>query len=802
MEKSKTIALWVIIGVSIILLGGGGFLYYMGHKGIPTYSGKLVLEGLAGEVAVYRDKYAIPHVYAQNEPDLYRAVGYCMAQDRLFQMDFMRRLTSGRLSEIVGEKAAGLDHRMRALRIDDKSQMLYKNAKKEILIMVEAFCDGINQYLDRLGGNLPIEFTILGYSPEPWKPEQVFNVISYFSFDLSTAWDSEIFFHNALKKVGDDRLREIIPQYPRSKEVIFPDFAKTLTELDIRKSLAADFQLIKDMGLTIFDGSNNWAVSAEKSATGKPIFANDMHLGLFAPGIWYQMHHVVEGKVNVTGVMAPGQPFIVAGHNEDIAWGFTNVMVDDMDFYLEKINPQNPNEYEFNGQWRKMEVRKEIIRAKGGKEIEKEIRFTHRGPIISEFKGFADKAISMRWIGNEDSNEVRTLYLVNRAKNWDDFKNAMSTFKSVCQNTIYADTAGNIGLYCSAGVPIREKGDGISIMPGWTDEYDWKGMVPFEKLPHSFNPENGFLASANNKTVGDDYPYYISTWFAPDYRFRRINEMLAEKKTITMDDFKKMHSDFKSKLVDDLKADIVASVKGDGNLSSIENQCLQLLDKWDGVLAKEIAAPAIFEMFYIQFAQNLFGDELGDDLMEDFLAMGYILNHSVDQLWDNKSSTWYDNVSTPDRKESYDDIVRASFRAAVAQLQNRLGGKPAKWQWGDLHQLTLKHPLGSVKILDRLFNLNRGPYPVCGSAHTACPYQYKFTNPFEVVHGASHRHIYVPNDWDASLSVIPTGTSGIPTSGYYCDQTELYVNNEYHPDYFSRELVEKNAVFVMTMVGQ
>ena len=802
MEKIKLIGLWFIIGVSIILLGGYGFIYYLGHRGIPAYAGKMVLDGLTADVTVYRDEFAVPHIFAKNEPDLYRAVGYCSAQDRLFQMDFMRRLTSGRLSEIVGDKAVGLDHLMRSLRIQDKSRQLLAQIDPAMLPLVEAFCSGINAYIGANQHRLPIEFTLLGYRPEPWKPEEVFNIVSYFSFDLSTGWDSEIFCYKALPKIGQERLREILPDVAGEQEVIFRHFADELSELDIREFLASEFRLMENLGLTVFDGSNNWAVASQKSNTGKPLFANDMHLGFFAPGIWYQMHHVVEGKLNVTGVVAPGQPFIIAGHNEHIAWGFTNVSVDDMDFYLEKINPDNPDEYLFNGQWRKMEVRKEKIGIKGGKILEKEIRFTHRGPIISEFKKIGDKAISMRWIGNEDSNEARTLYLLNRGKNWDDFKNAMRTFTTVCQNTLYADTAGNIGLYCAAGVPIRAKGDGIAIMPGWTAAHDWKGFVPFEKLPHSYNPESGFLSSANNKTVGNNYPYYISTWFAQDYRFRRINEMLTAKEILSIEDFERMQADFKSKLVEDFKPAMVASLKDAGDLNSLEDECLQLLVNWDGVLSKEGAAPAVFETFYIQFIHNLFADEMGDELFKEFLTLNDIISHAVAQLWEHPSSGWYDNVSTPDRRETFDDIVLQSFRDAIRQLQNRLGDNPGKWHWGAIHQLTLKHPLGSVSALDRLFQLNRGPYPVGGSYHTVCPYKYNLSDPFPVVHGASHRHIYSPGNWDESVSVIPTGTSGIPASSYYCDQTALYIDNQYHPDYFSRNRVEKHAVFVMRLVGK
>jgi penicillin G amidase len=792
----KKIIIGILTLLIVVVLAAFGYFYYLINRAVPDYDARITLNGLTDEVTVYRDKYAIPHIYAKNESDLYRAVGYCMAQDRLFQMDMIRRLTSGRLSEIVGEKAVDLDHLMRALRISEKSRKIYKNTDKNITRTADAFSDGVNQFIEKNKNRLPIEFTILGYKPEKWLPEHSFNVIGYFSFDLSTAWDTEIFFHEALGKVGKEKLREIMPDIPAETESIFPGFDGELTELDLRGALASAGRLIEEMGLTIFHGSNNWAVSGEKTATGKPLFANDMHLGLNIPGIWYQMHHAVEGEFDVTGVMAPGQPFIVAGHNEHIAWGFTNVMLDDMDFYLERVNPDSRDEYEFNGEWKKMKVARETIRLKGGGEVQKEIRYTHRGPVISEIKKITDKVISMRWIGNEDSNEVRSLYLLNRARNKEEFKNAMRTFRSVSQNTAYADTEGNIGLYCAAGIPLREKGDGTSVVPGWTDEYDWKGLVPFEEQPHVFNPEKNYISSANNKTVGNEYPHYISTWYAPDYRFRRINELLDEKEKITIDDMRAMHADFKSKLAEDLLPDLVESLEKAGNLNALEAGCLDILKSWDGVMDKNEAAPAVFDAFYLKFTENLFGDELGDELLGQFMSKNYMVNYAVKRLWKDRSSVWFDDVTTGGKREGFDDIVQAGFRESVKWLSGEWGDDPSGWRWGDMHQLLLEHPLAAVDILDRILKLNRGPYPVSGSYHTVCPYQYKMSDPFDVDHGASHRHIYCLADWDDSLTVIPTGTSGVPASRYYCDQTELYINNEYHPDYLSWRLIEGNARYV------
>lgn len=796
----KKIITGTLIAIIVIAVAAFGFVYYLSHRPLPDYNGRVTLKGLTGEVTVYRDQYAVPHIYARNELDLYRAVGYCMAQDRLFQMDLIRRLTSGRLSEVVGEKAVDVDLLMRTLRLSEKSQRMYEQSDKLLLGYAEAFSDGVNQYIEKHRNKLPVEFTILGYKIEKWEPVNLFNIASYFAFDLTTAWDTEILFHKIAQKIGGEKVRALIPDVPGEREVIYPQFSVNTSELELRESILAAARLIDDLGLTFFQGSNNWAVSGKRTETGRPLFANDMHLGLNAPGIWYQMHQVVEGKLNVTGVMAPGQPFIVAGHNEHIAWGMTNVMVDDMDFYLEKINPDNPDQYLFDGQWKDMEVRKEKIKVKGGKVVEKEIRFTRHGPIISGLKGVKEEAISMRWIGNEDSNEARSLYLLDRAGNWDDFKSALRTFRSVCQNVDYADTAGNIGLYCAAGIPIRAKGDdGISIRPGWTSEYDWQGFVPFEEQPHTYNPAAGFVLSANNKTVGNDYPYYISTWFATDYRYRRIKEMLEASDKISIDYIRQMQADFKSKLVEDIKPDLVSSLEKTGDLTPVEQECLQKLKAWDGVLTRESIAATIFETFNLEFARNIFRDELGDELGDKYLSLTYIVNQALDRLWQNRSSSWYDDISTPDRKESFDDIAGRSFKGAIKWLGEKYGPKPSKWQWGNCHRLTLEHPLGSVKILDRIFNFNRGPYAVGGAGHTVCPYQYKSARPFKVVHGASHRHIYSPGNWDDSLSVIPTGTSGIPASKYYCDQTRLYVNHEYHHDYFSRELVEKNARYVMRL---
>ncbi|MCK4763157.1 MAG: penicillin acylase family protein [Candidatus Aminicenantes bacterium] len=835
MKIFKRILTGFIIVLLLSIIAALIFRYHIANRAIPDYNRQVELRGMKDKVTVYRDRFAVPHIYARNEEDLYRAVGYVSAQDRLWQMDLMRRATTGRLAEIFGAEFVETDLLMRSLRMSEKSNLMLKKMDPEIIPAVEAFVDGVNQFIEENKDKLPPEFAILGYEPEKWELYHSLNLAGYMAWDLTFAWDMEVLLYKLKKKIDPDKFVEMLPDMVNHDTFVVPGFSKNSVasggkggffekapplpppktfdysnfiksrallpeaELDLIAALLPAAQKLQEIGAVVFDGSNNWVVSGEKSVTGKPIFANDMHLGLFAPGIWYQMHQVVEGKVNVTGVMLPGQPFIVAGHNERIAWGMTNVMVDDMDFYVEKVDPEQPHRYFFNSQWREMEVRKEKIKTKEGKVIEKELKFTHRGPVISLFHDVSDRVISMRWVGNEYSNEARSLYLVNRAGNWQEFREAMSTFISVSQNAAYADVDGNIGLQVCAGVPIRKGSAGFPV-PGETDEYDWTGLVPFEDLPYIFNPESGHVSSANNRSVSGEYPYYISRWFMLPNRIDRIRELLEEKETLSIEDIKKMQADQKSKHVEKLLPGILEILQQAADLSLLEKRVLQLLTAWDGVLDRESGAALIFEKMYLVLVKNLTKDELGDEMFDRFKGKRLLIQNLILNVWRNRESGWCDNINT-EVKETFPDWVLGSFRETAVLLSEEFGAAPDSWQWSKVHTFTIKHPLGSVSLLDKIFNFNRGPYEVGGSFHTVCPYSYSLAAPFKVVNGASHRHVYSTADWDKSWSIIPSGTSGIPASPFYCDQTELYVRGEYHNDFFSLEAVKKNAKFTTVISG-
>jgi penicillin amidase len=615
------------------------------------------------------------------------------------------------------------------------------------------------------------------------------------AWDLSSGWGMELLLEQLKTKVSAQQLVELIPDLANAKTAVYPDFNKPA--IPVGETLLSASENLDALGAQVFYGSNNWAVSGAKSTSGKPIMANDMHLGLNAPGIWYQMHQRVEGKLNVTGLVLPGQPFVIAGHNDSIAWGMTNVMVDDLDFYAEKINDDS-TKYLLDGEWKDLLVKTEKIKTKEGEEVEKTLRFTHRGPIVNDFKKEAATPVSIHWLGNEMSNEIRSVFLLNRAKNWSDFRDAVSTFKAVSQNIVYADAAGNIGLQCSAGVPIRA-GNGIQVYPGDSSKYDWQGMVPFEELPFEFNPPRGYVSSANNKTVPDDYPYYISYWFATTDRIDRIREMLEAKPQLGVEDFAAIHGDVKSKKAEKFTPVFIAAIKTETNLNETEKVALTKLESWNFELTRESQAASVFEILYRKIAENLITDELIPELFTAVKGQRMLLESLMQFILTNKTSAWIDDKTTTET-ETFENIVVRSFKETVADLTAEKGSDPEKWSWGKIHAFTISHPLGVVKMLDKAFHLNRGPFETKGSFHTVGPYSYSYNNLYKVNHGASHRHIFTIANWDDSKTVIPTGTSGIPASPFYLDQTEMYLNNQYHTDPFSKAEVEKAAKFRMKIL--
>lgn len=780
----------------LVVLGVVTAFFYSSHlknRALPNYNLSVEL-ALTDSVEVYRDRFAVPHVYAKNELDLYKSVGYITAQDRLWQMDLLRRVTQGRVSEVVGEKAIKFDLLMRSLQLDKKSAEIIDNSSDSLLQILQAYADGVNLYIANNKGNLPQEFAIFGYEPEEWEINHSVNLIGYIAWDLTPNYKAEIILEQIKRKLGDDLADEFLPE-ANTKDVVFPEFNDQDTLALSWYNVLEDYSnIIDELGLTVFSASNNWAISSQKSQSGHAMLANDMHLKFGLPGIWYQIHEVVENELNVTGVLLPGQPFVISGHNDSIAWGLTNLRVDNIDFYEEKISSIDTTKYELNKDLIPLTFKEEVIKYKG-KEKVFNVRYTHRGPVISDWTDLGkEKAISMKWVGSHlYSSEVKGIWQLNHANNWGDFTDALKEFGAVSQNVNYADTRGNIGIKTSGGVPIRKKGKGSFVAPGWVDTYDWKGYVPFDSLPVSYNPKTNFVASANNKTVDDSYPYYINRWFCTPYRMERISDFLMEKKKVSIADFKALQNDYQSTFAEKFTPKIITALSNQ-NLSEFELETLDLLKTWDYNMVSDSPEALVFENFCMEFLKVVIQDELGEDLYVKFSSNGAITPIMVHKLSNNYTLALFDDVNTTE-KESFDDCVLYAYQNALESIKKAYSENIAEWQWGKQHQLTIQHPLGKVKALDVMFNYNSNTYPVGGSFHTVSPYFYSYNENGAVKNGASHRQVYTAGDWDNSFSILPTGSSGLSASLHYLDQLDLYIKGDYHPDYFSKEKVVTNTVY-------
>jgi len=790
MKILKITLVTIAVLLAVVLLAGVIAVPALRKSGLPELNGEKSLSALTAEVKVIRDERGVPHIYASNEHDLYFMTGYITAQERLWQMDMVRHATQGRLSELFKRDMFETDIFLRALGMQEKSRMVLEKEDPEILATLQAYADGVNAWITGCGKKLPPEFRILGYEPEPWTMVDITNIIGFIGWDLASSnLSNEISNYKLGMKLGAEKAAELIADWNLVDEVVFPDFKLDDKLTDKALKAVSSMEKLEELGIVTLSGSNNWAVSGSRSETGKPILSNDMHLGFNVPGFWLQVHQVIPGKLNVTGVLFPGEPFIIAGHNDRIAWGMTNLGVDDIDLFVETVDSTG-NNYLYNGEWLPFRDVEHTLKMTDDSSQTRVLRYTHHGPVISGMQNIDDVVLSMCWSGYDYSDEIKAVYLLNRAGNWDEFRTALSHFKSISQNFAYADVDGNIGLNTGGGVPVR-KGTGLLPRRGDTDEYEWKGYVPFELLPSSFNPEEGFISSANQRTVDSSYPFFISGEFSMPYRIMRIREMAGEKQVLGIEDFKRMITDNHSAYAKMLTPVILKGAEALSDPGETERKAIEELRVWNYAMDASLVAPTLFEFIRMEMAYQLLGDEL-DELYG--AALGRQHDFYLYRLMKEGPDGWVDNVNTPE-EESLETIIARSISAALDTLTARYGEYGEQWQWGRIHTITLEHPMGGVKILDRVLKLNSDTYGVGGSYHTVEP--YAFRDNFRAHHGASERHIFNTADWDKSLTVIPTGTSGIPGSPFYLSQTETYINNGFYSEPFSDAAVEAAKKYEM-----
>lgn len=796
MKKSTKIIIGIIATIVVVITAFYISSYYLLKSYVPNYNGKTESELINDEIVIYRDSLGIPFIISQNEFDAAFALGFLHAQERLFQMDVARRAGEGRLSEVFGSKTVPFDKMFRTLRIkkvvDEFFPLIDLHGKK----ILTAYADGVNFFIKENDGKYSIEFDILGYRPEKWKPEHSLMIAKLMAFELNMSWWSDIAISHLLQIFDEEKVKEIIPDYPENAPTIIPSNLSSAPRitLDLIKT-DRDFRNFSGFTGTHI-GSNSWVVNSEKSISGKPIIANDPHLAFQVPGKWY-VAVIRSDNWNVEGFSIPGLPAIVIGKNKNISWALTNVMADDSDYYIEKFDSSN-TKYLLDGKWRYLQIEKDTIIVKDSLNAEIEIKLTHRGPVVSEAHAFNElfpnqlqnKAnISMRWTALEFSDEVKGILKINKAENWNEFLDGVKEFTVPGQNFIFADDEGNIGYVCAARLPIRQNVSPTLVYDGTTSASDWKGFVPFEEMPKLFNPPQNYIASANNKTISN-YKYHISNIWEPSSRIERINEFLRSKEIFCKEDFKELQMDFTShyamKLVPYILNAFMNAKVDDENL----NTALELLQKWDFVMSEKSQTPTIYNVFLVHLLKNIFEDEMGEELFNEYIFLANIPYRVILELLEKPKSTWFNNINTTEI-EIRDDIIRLSLVDALVFLEDKFGKNLASWQWGELHQIEFKHFFDGINpIVDNIVNV--GPFPIGGDGTTVFNTEYSFTEPYLNRLGPSMRYIFDFSKPDEFLYVLPTGQSGHIISPNYKNMTKHWLAGNYIKIKTDEESIEKS----------
>jgi penicillin amidase len=792
----KKIAAWsgISIAAIVLILGIAGYAYL--RSSLPDYDGQITGAAVQETVEIYRDSYGMPHIYAQNDHDAYFALGYAMAQDRLFQMDMVRRTVHGRMAEVLGEQLVESDKLFRILTAAKSPQAIAEELPEEVRAGLAAFAEGVNGCLEHHSGALPLEFLLAGYEPEPWQPADCAAVLYYMAWMLNFSFDTEILYAAVVDKVGPAAAAELFVDYPEG----YPSIVHSSTDTGKTRNLGllCSLNRVRELAGGIGRGaSNNWVIDSSKSATGGPLLANDMHLGFGLPGIWYEAH-LVTPQMNVSGVLAPGVPLVIAGANEHVAWGFTNAMADDADYYREKMYPKNREMYAWGGFWEQMRLVSAPIRVKDSAEVPFSVRLTRHGPVVSDIVDYAEQpgeVLAMRWVLYDLHQEAAALYQLNRAKDIGDIENAVQHFKCPGQNWVYADDQGNIGYWGAVGIPLRAGFDGALPVSSWDGEHEWAGYVPTENQPHLKNPPCGWIATANNRHAAD-YPHPISHYYAMPDRITRIERLLQEKPKLGIDDFKRMQADMYMVLAEEWVPVMLAAVE-DGEPDSLGQHARDILAAWDFFAGPEAVAPSIFHTTIGFMVEKTFRPRLGDELYRQYIGSTYRVHNALRGLITRRDALWFDDSATSE-SETLDDVITESFAAAVDYLKQRMGDDPAEWQWGKLHTLTFYHPLGRVSsLLARMLNI--GPFPFGGGISTVNPGAYGLPFRWETYAGASMRYIIDLQNMKNSLRVIPAGISGNFLSPHYDDQVELWRNVDYRPFLLGREEVERDAAHVLKL---
>ncbi len=771
--KRRLAILALAVAAVLAAVAIGAFAYL--RQSLPDLEGELRLAGLPERVEVLRDREGIPHVFAATERDAHFALGVLHAQDRLWQMELQRRIAAGRVAEVLGERAFEIDRLTRTLGIARTAGRIVARLDPSTRASLEAYANGVNAFL---GADpvLPVEFLALGVTPEPWRAEDTIGWLLMMAWDLSGNWRTELARLRLSAKLTPEQLAQFLPPYPGDEALPLPDFRAFYPPVeDAARRLLAAFP---DPGEA--QGSNSWAVAGTRTPTGKPLLANDPHLGLQAPSLWY-FAHLSSPEGNVVGATLPGLPYVVLGRNDRVAWSMTTTGGDTQDLFVERLSRNDPKSYDTPSGPEPFVVREEVIRV--GREARRIIvRETRHGPVISDAVASAASAtpkgyvLSLAWAAlSEDNATARAGLEMNRAVNAVDFVAAMRDFHAPQQTLVYADVDGRIGMLAPARVPVRRADNeamGRLPVPGWDAKYDWQGFVPFENLPAVADPPGGEIVTANHKITPPGYREFMTTDWAAPYRAERIASLLAAEPMHGVASFRRIQSDLQSRLAREL----LPQFRSAPATTDEGRRALALVQAWGGDMTADSAAPLVFAAWYRSLTRLVYADELGE-LFRDFWEPRAQFMIEV-MHGRGGAARWCDDVTTP-AVETCPELAGRAMDLAAADLARRYG-RESEWRWGEAHAAASDHrPFGAVPVLSRLFNL---PVPTPGDTYTVNVGHVTLRDearPFANRHAASLRAIYDLANPEASLFMQSTGQSGNRLSPWYGNFAERWAAVDY-----------------------
>lgn len=743
---------------------------------LAPISGELRLAGLKDKVEVLRDRWGIPHIYAQNNHDLFFAQGFVVAQDRLFQIDLWRRIGCGETAEIFGEEGIEGDRFARLIRYRGDMQAEWQSYSSDTREIATSFTQGINAGIDQFGDQLPIEFQVMGYKPKKWQPEDVLTRMS--GIVMSGNFQREVARARMIATVGVEEARRLAPTDPPQEFAPVPELDLSLIQPQILRGFQAATRPMKfTPGAS---ESNNWVVDGSLSASGKPMLASDPHRTIAVPSLRYLVHLHAPGW-NVIGSGEPGLPGVAIGHNENVAWGFTIVGTDQADLYVEQTNPAAHHEYKVGDRWEPMQIVKETLTVKGRPEpVTLEMRFTRHGPVIYQNDEF-DIAVALRWAGSEPGAAAYLGSLsVARARDARDLVQRLEAWKIPCLNFVFADRQGNIGWVAAALTPVRQGWNGLLPVPGAEGQFEWQRFLKVSELPQAFNPDRHYVATANHNILPPGYTREIAYDWESPYRQQRIeqrlNERIGASTKFTLDDFQSIQHENRSLAAQQL-IEILKTVSLPAELSPF----VKLLTDWNGELSRESAAAALYAVWM-------------QELQSDFYALRLPKESAADRGELRKLPVMFSHLAKPEPwmfgKEpnaARDKLFQTTLSRAVVRTTQLLGREPTSWKWGALHTVTFRHPLAGLgPNYERAFNL--GPLGRPGDSST--PNNTRANDLFEQIHGASYRHVFDLADWDLGMATSTPGQSGQLASPHYDDLLPLWSEFKYFPLAYSRVKVE------------